>query len=88
MGRKKSRTSKISKGERPSVNQKIANGARKMRDEAQPFRQILDQQRLHDTTQTPSLRRINQNEINVRIRISTFKKARKEKTRYFPTKRN
>lgn len=44
MGRKKSRTSQISKGERPSVNQKIANGARKMRDEAQPFRQILDQQ--------------------------------------------
>tara|TARA_B100000927_G_scaffold281887_1_gene267877 strand:- start:4946 stop:5224 length:279 start_codon:yes stop_codon:yes gene_type:complete len=44
MGKKRSRTSQTSKGERNSVNLKMAAGARKMRDESQPFRRILDQQ--------------------------------------------
>ena len=44
MGKKKSRTKQVSKGERRSVNLKVAAAARKMRDEQQPFRRILDQQ--------------------------------------------
>ena len=44
MGKKRSRTSQTSKGERSSVNQKVARATRKMRDELNPFRQLLDQQ--------------------------------------------
>ena len=44
MGKKKSRAKQVSKGERRSVNLKVAAAARKMRDEEQPFRRILDQQ--------------------------------------------
>ena len=44
MGKKKSRAHQVSKGERKSVDPKVAAATRKMRDEQQPFRRILDQQ--------------------------------------------
>lgn len=44
MGKKKSRSHQVSKGERKNVDPKLCAATRKMRDEANPFRRILDQQ--------------------------------------------
>lgn len=44
MAKKKSRAHQVSKGERKNVDPKICAATRKMRDELNPFRRILDQQ--------------------------------------------
>lgn len=43
MGKKKSRAHQVSKGERKSVNPKLCAATRKMRDEQNKFRRIMDQ---------------------------------------------
>ena len=45
MGKKKSRAHQVSKGERKSVDPKLCAATRKMRDEQDPFRRIIDQQK-------------------------------------------
>lgn len=43
MGKKKSRAHQVSKGERKNVDPKLCAAARRMRDERDKFRRILDQ---------------------------------------------
>jgi len=45
MGKKRSRAHQVSKGERKSVDPKLAAATRRMRDELNPFRRIIDQQK-------------------------------------------